>query len=218
LRGFRRNQVLRRSQPRNRLMRNGRARLKSMPTVRLIETRRFADDRGWFSETYRQDQLAGLGIADIFVQDNHSLSRMAGTLRGIHFQVPPRAQAKLVRCLRGRILDVAVDLRRGSPTFARSVSVELSGENGRQLYIPVGFGHALLTLEPDTEVAYKVSDFYAPGHDKGIRWDDPDIAIGWPFEQAALVLSQKDAALPALSDFDSPFAYDGQPLQPLAVD
>jgi dTDP-4-dehydrorhamnose 3,5-epimerase len=188
-----------------------------MPTVRLIETRRFADERGWFSETYRQDRLAALGIADVFVQDNHSLSRAAGTLRGIHFQAPPRAQAKLVRCLSGRILDVAVDLRRDSPTFARSVAVELSAENGRQLYIPVGFGHALLTLEPVTEVAYKVSDFYAPDHDRGIRWDDPDLAIDWPNDVTAPALSPKDAALPWLKDFDSPFAYEGDPLEPLAV-
>ena len=188
-----------------------------MPTVRLIETRRFADERGWFSETYRQDRLAALGIADVFVQDNHSLSRVAGTLRGIHFQAPPRAQAKLVRCLSGRILDVAVDLRRGSPTFARSVAVELSAENGRQLFIPVGFGHALLTHEPDTEVAYKVSDFYAPEQDRGIRWDDPDLAIDWPYDVTALALSPKDAALPWLKDFDSPFGYDGDPLEPLAV-
>ena len=188
-----------------------------MPRVRLIETRRFADERGWFSETYRRDRLAALGIVDSFVQDNQSLSRAAGTLRGIHFQVPPRAQAKLVRCLSGRILDVVVDLRRGSPTFARSLSVELSAENGRQLYIPVGFGHALLTLEPETEVAYKVSDYYAPECDRGIRWDDPDLAIEWPFESSALVLSPKDAALPLLKEFDSPFAYDGDPLEPLAV-
>lgn len=188
-----------------------------MPRVRLIETRRFADERGWFSETYRMDRLAALGIAESFVQDNQSLSRAAGTLRGIHFQVPPHAQAKLVRCLSGRILDVVVDLRRGSPTFARWLAVELSAENGRQLYIPVGFGHALLTLERDTQVSYKVSDYYAPECDRGIRWNDPALAIDWPFDGSALVLSPKDAALPLLEEFDSPFAYDGDPLEPLAA-
>src|SRR5262245_26055385 len=154
-----------------------------MQTVRLVETRRFVDERGWFCETYRQDRLAALGIAEIFVQDNQSMSLAAGTLRGIHFQSPPCAQAKLVRCLAGRIWDVAVDLRRGSPTFGRSVAAELSADNGRQLYIPVGFGHAVLTLEPNSEVAYKVSDFYAPDHDRGVRWDDPELAISWPIDR-----------------------------------
>ena len=188
-----------------------------MQTVRLIETRRFVDERGWFAETYRQDRLSAVGVADIFVQDNHSMSRAAGTLRGIHVQSPPRAQAKLVRCLSGRIWDVAVDLRRNSPTFGRWVAAELSADNGRQLYVPVGFGHAFLTLEPDCEVAYKVSDFYAPDHDGGVRWDDPDLAVSWPFDSAAVRLSPKDAALPLVRDFDSPFEYDGRPLEPLEM-
>jgi dTDP-4-dehydrorhamnose 3,5-epimerase len=188
-----------------------------MQTVRLIETRRFVDERGWFCETYRQDRLAALGIAEAFVQDNQSMSLAAGTLRGIHFQSPPRAQAKLVRCLAGRIWDVAVDLRRDSPTYGRSVAAELSAENGRQLYIPIGFGHAVLTLEPNSEVAYKVSDFYAPDHDRGIRWDDPDLAIAWPFDHAALRFSPKDRALPLLGDFVSPFGYDGRPLEALEI-
>jgi dTDP-4-dehydrorhamnose 3,5-epimerase len=188
-----------------------------MQTVRLIDSRRFVDERGWFCETYRQDRLAALGINEVFVQDNQSMSRAAGTLRGIHFQSPPRAQAKLVRCLAGRIWDVAVDLRRHSPTFGRSVAAELSADNGRQLYIPVGFGHAVLTLEPNSEVAYKVSDFYAPDHDRGVRWDDPELAIAWPFDRADVRLSPKDAALPLLKDFVSPFDYDGRPLEPLDV-
>src|SRR5262245_30521694 len=175
--------------------RKGRHRLQA---VRLIESRRFVDERGWFSETYRQDRLDALGIGDVFVQDNQSMSLAPGTLRGIHFQSPPRAQAKLVRCLSGRIWDVAVDLRLNSPTFGRWVAAELSADNGRQLYIPVGFGHAVLTLEPDCEVAYKVSDFYAPDHDRGVRWDDPKLAISWPFDHAAIRFSPKDAALPLL--------------------
>ena len=188
-----------------------------MHTVRLVETRRFVDERGWFAETYRQDRLAALGIADSFVQDNQSMSMAAGTLRGIHFQSPPRAQAKLVRCLKGRIWDVAVDLRRNSPTFGRCVGAELSAANGRQLYVPIGFGHAFVTLEPDCEVAYKVSDFYAPDHDAGVCWDDPDLAISWPVDKAAIRLSPKDAALPLIKDFDSPFDYDGHPLEPLEM-
>lgn len=188
-----------------------------MQTVRLIELRRFADDRGWFAETYRHDRMSALGIADVFVQDNHSMSVAPGTLRGIHFQTPPRAQAKLVRCLRGRIWDVAVDLRRGSPTFGRWVGAELTAANGRQMYVPVGFGHAFLTLEPDCEVSYKVTDFYAPDHDGGIRWDDPDVSVAWPLDGAAVRLSPKDAALPLIKDFASPFEYDGNPLEPLVT-
>ena len=188
-----------------------------MQTVRLLKTRRFEDERGWFAETYRQDRLSALGIADVFVQDNHSLSRMPGTLRGIHFQSPPRAQAKLVRCLRGRIWDVAVDLRRNSPTFGRWVDAELSADNGNQLYVPIGFGHGFVALEPDCEIAYKVSDFYAPDHDGGVRWDDPDLAISWPVAKADVRLSPKDAALPSIKDFVSPFDYDGRPLEPLEL-
>jgi dTDP-4-dehydrorhamnose 3,5-epimerase len=136
-----------------------------------------------------------------------------GTLRGIHFQTPPHAQAKLVRCLKGRIWDVAVDLRAGSPSYGRWVAAELSAAGGEQLYIPAGFGHGFLTLEPETEVAYKVDAFYAPECDGGIAWDDPDLAIPWPLCGAAPELSDKDARLSPLKDFVSPFAYDGRPLQ-----
>ena len=184
--------------------------------VRLIHTRRFGDDRGWFSETYHRPRLIAEGIADEFVQDNHSYSRSIGTLRGIHFQAPPHAQAKLVRCTRGRIIDYAVDLRAGSPTYGQHVGAELSADNGDQLYIPVGFGHAFVTLEPDTEVIYKVSDIYAPDVDGGIRWDCPTIAIDWPLPSTGPVLSDKDTRLPVLSEWVSPFAYDGEPLRPLA--
>jgi dTDP-4-dehydrorhamnose 3,5-epimerase len=188
-----------------------------MTTVQLIETRRFIDERGWFCESFHCERVAALGIADAFVQDNHSMSLATGTLRGIHFQVPPHAQAKLVRCLRGRIWDVAVDLRRGSPTFGRWVATELTAENGRQLYVPVGFGHAFVTLEPNTEVFYKVSHRYSPQNDAGIRWNDPDLAVEWPLEAEVPRLSAKDQQLPLLAEFDSPFPFDGVPLQDALV-
>ncbi len=181
--------------------------------VRLVETRRFGDDRGWFSETYNAPKLAELGVNCTFVQDNHSFSKFAGTIRGIHFQTPPYAQAKLVRCVRGRILDFAVDLRRGSPTYGRHISAELSGENGHQVFIPVGFGHAFVTLEANTEVAYKVTNVYAPQCDGGIAWNDPALGIDWPLPESGAVLSIKDQGLPKLSDFESPFDYDGLPLE-----
>ncbi|PWR25964.1 dTDP-4-dehydrorhamnose 3,5-epimerase [Zavarzinia aquatilis] len=183
-----------------------------MQKVLLIKAKRFGDSRGWFSETYNVARFAGFGLNEVFVQDNHSYSKPIGTLRGIHFQTPPHAQAKLVRCIRGRILDVAVDLRQGSPTYGRWVSAELSAENGDQLFVPVGFGHAFVTLEPDSEVTYKVTSLYAPSHDGGIRWSDPDIGVDWPLPPGGAVLSDKDTALPFLRDFDSPFAYDGTPL------
>lgn len=186
--------------------------------VKLIHTRRFGDDRGWFVETYHRPRLAAQGVTEEFVQDNHSYSAQLGTLRGIHFQAPPHAQAKLIRCTRGRILDYAVDLRAGSPTYGRHVAAELSAENGDQLYIPVGFGHAFVTLEPDTEVQYKVSDVYAPETDGGIRWNCPALAIDWALPASGPVLSAKDEALPFLADWTSPFAYDGRPLLPLDVE
>ncbi len=186
--------------------------------VKLIHTRRFGDDRGWFAETYHRPRWNELGVTEEFVQDNHSFSAQTGTIRGIHFQAPPHAQAKLVRCVRGRILDYAVDLRAGSPTYGQHVVAELSRDNGRQLYIPVGFGHAFVTLEPDTEVEYKVSDVYAPETDGGIRWDCPTIAIDWPLPPEGPVLSAKDTTLPHLADWTSLFAYDGRPLLPLDLE
>lgn len=185
-----------------------------MPVVKFVP-RRFQDARGWFSETYQRDRFRDAGIAPEFVQDNQSYSAPAFTLRGIHFQTPPHAQAKLVRCLRGRIWDVAVDLRAGSPTYGQWVAAELTAQGGEQLFVPAGFGHAFLTLEPDCEVAYKVDDFYAPECDAGISWDDPDLNISWPLEGGQPQLSDKDARLPSLKDFSSPFAYNGRPLQPL---
>lgn len=146
------------------------------------------------------------------MQDNHSYSASAGTIRGIHFQAPPHAQAKLVRCTRGRIMDYAVDLRAESPTYGKHIAAELSADNGDQLFIPIGFGHAFITLEPDCEVIYKVSDYFAPDCDGGIRWDCPQMAIDWPLGGKGPILSPKDSNLPVLADFISPFAYDGKPL------
>ena len=196
-----------------------------MPSpVRLLTPRRFGDNRGWFTETYNSNSFAALGIDCTFVQDNHSLSTPVHTLRGLHFQTPPRGQDKLVRCIRGRIFDVAVDVRRGSPTYGQWVGAELSADNGLQLFIPIGFAHGFLTLEPDCEVTYKCSDTYAPDHDGGIRWNDPELTalsgqdggIDWPIAQGASPeLSEKDGRQPLLADFDSPFPYDGCPLVPL---
>lgn len=185
--------------------------------VLLIKPKRHGDARGWFTETYNRDTFTALGISCTFVQDNHSLSVPAFTLRGLHFQTLPRAQDKLVRCIRGRIYDVAVDVRKGSPTYGQWVGAELSAENGHQLFIPVGFAHGFVTLEADCEVTYKCSDTYAPDHDGGIRWDDPAIGIDWRIPAGTtLELSAKDAVQPLLADFDSPFPYDGRPLGPLA--
>lgn len=186
-----------------------------MSPIKLIRPRRFGDERGWFSETYHSDKYRALGMDVAFVQDNHSLSRTPWVLRGLHFQTPPYAQDKLVRCLKGRIWDVAVDVRQGSPTFGRWVAAELSEENGFQLFVPVGFAHAFLTLTPDAEVAYKVSAPYAPECDGGLIWNDPAVNIAWPLEGGSPVLSDKDARLPALTGWASPFAYDGNPLSPL---
>lgn len=172
-----------------------------------LRPKAFADARGFFSETYNSRRMAEAGIALTFVQDNHSLSREAGVLRGLHYQVPPHAQAKLVRVVRGRIFDVAVDIRRGSPTFARWVGLEVSAERWNQILVPAGFAHGFLTLEPDTEVIYKVSDFYAPQHDRAIRFDDPAIGIDWPVDPARIRLSDKDAAAPLLADAEL-FGYE----------
>ena len=179
--------------------------------------KRLIDDRGWFSETFHQQRLREMGITHPFVQENQSSSKRAGTLRGFHFQRPPAAQAKLVTVLRGRILDIAVDIRRGSPSFGNYVSIELSAEGGEQLYIPTGFAHGFITLEDDVVVMYKVSDYYAPSHDTGICWNDPDIGFPWPFKNANIIKSEKDGRLPRLKDLDSPFPYEGQPLAALTI-
>lgn len=184
--------------------------------VILVTPKRFADSRGWFCETYSIGKFTDLGIDCQFVQDNHSLSIPAFTLRGLHFQTPPAGQAKLVRCVRGRIFDVAVDVRLGSPTYGRWVGAELSAAAGNQLFIPIGFAHGFLTLEAECEIVYKVSSPYAPANDGGIRWDDAAIAVDWPIPEGIQpLLSEKDAGLPTLAEFQSPFAYDGHPLCPL---
>jgi dTDP-4-dehydrorhamnose 3,5-epimerase len=183
--------------------------------VRLIQAKRFVDDRGWFSEVYNRDRFSELGIDIAFVQDNHSLSRPAGVLRGLHFQRPPHAQAKLVRCVRGRIWDVAVDIRAGSPTYGKWVAHELNADNWLQLFLPVGFAHGFLTLEPNSEVVYKASDQYAPECDDGLAWNDPQIGIAWPLVDGGPILSAKDQALRMLAEFASPFPYDGAVLAAL---
>lgn len=178
-----------------------------IPGVYVLTPRRFADDRGWFSESYNQRTLATSGVDLTFVQDNHSYSKYPGTIRGFHFQSPPHAQDKLVRCVRGSIIDIAVDIRAGSPTYAKWVAVTLSGENGDQLFVPVGFAHAFVTLEPDTEVLYKVTEFYSPESDAGIRWDDSTIAFPWKLPLGAPHLSAKDATLPFLQDIRTIFQF-----------
>jgi dTDP-4-dehydrorhamnose 3,5-epimerase len=163
---------------------------------------RFGDARGFFSETYNAARLASSGIDLTFVQDNHSLSARCGVLRGLHYQLPPRAQDKLVRVIRGAIFDVAVDIRRGSPTFAQWVGVELSADKWNQLLVPKGFAHGFVTLTENTEVVYKVTDYYSPEHDRSIRYDDPDIVIDWPIAAGDLQLSDKDLAAARLAEAD----------------
>lgn len=177
-----------------------------MAELVLLAVTRHDDSRGFFAETYSRKQYLKQGIDVEFVQDNHSVSREAGTLRGLHFQSPPRAQAKLVRCGRGAIFDVAVDVRQGSPNYGQWQGYELTAENGHQLYVPVGFAHGFLTLEPDSELVYKCSDYYAPETEGTILWNDLDIGIKWPINCEPL-LSQKDNVAPFLRDFESPFIF-----------
>lgn len=173
----------------------------SLDGVVEVRPRRFGDQRGWFSEVYKRDALAEAGITDEFVQDNESFSAPAGTLRGLHYQLPPHPQAKLVRVLRGSVVDVAVDIRRRSATFGQHVAVTLTADEGNQLFVPAGFAHGFCTLEPDVHVAYKVTDRYAPDTERAIRWDDPDIGIDWPtLSDGGPVLSDKDAVAPFLRD------------------
>jgi dTDP-4-dehydrorhamnose 3,5-epimerase len=172
----------------------------AIPAVKIVTPKKHGDARGFFSEVYNRADWDKAGLELTFVQDNHSFSAAAGTLRGLHFQTPPFAQDKLVRCTRGRILDVAVDIRRSSPTFGRHVAVELSAENWRQLLIPAGFAHAFLTLEPDVEVLYKTTAPYSAANDRGVAWDDPAIGIVWPALPGGPVLSDKDRRLPRLED------------------
>jgi dTDP-4-dehydrorhamnose 3,5-epimerase len=174
----------------------------------LLQGRRFGDDRGFFSETYNARAFAEAGINSVFVQDNHSLSREKGTVRGLHFQRPPHAQDKLIRVAHGRILDVAVDLRRGSPTYGSHIAIELGDSDDRQFFIPAGFAHGFCTLVPSTEVIYKVTDFWAPESESGVLWNDPYLAIAWP-DFAGASVAAKDAALAPLAALDTPFGPDG---------
>ena len=176
-----------------------------IPGLLLIVPKRFEDPRGYFAELYNEKSLADAGEPIGFVQDNFSLSRNTGTVRGIHYQMPPRQQAKLVRVSRGRILDVALDLRPSSAFFGKHISRELSAENGEQLFIPAGFAHGFCTLENDTEVVYKVSDFYDPQAERGVLWSDPELNISWPVEPHQATVSEKDAKLPLFKDMQRHF-------------
>lgn len=171
-----------------------------IPDVKVMVLKKFGDERGFFSETYNKTEFKEAGIDTVFVQDNQSLSRDAGVVRGLHFQRPPFVQAKLVRVTRGAIFDVVVDLRRDSPTFKRHVHRVISAAEWNQIYVPVGFAHGFCTLEPETEVIYKVSARYAPDHEEGILWNDPDLGIPWPLGAADAVVSDKDKGQPALRD------------------
>jgi dTDP-4-dehydrorhamnose 3,5-epimerase len=179
----------------------------AIPEVQEVRPVRHADARGSFSEIFREDRLREAGIEAVFVQENHSLSKDRGVVRGLHFQVPPMAQAKLVRVAAGAIFDIAIDIRRGSPTYGRHVAVVLSAAEGNQLYVPEGFAHGFCTLEPNTEVIYKVNRYYSPAHDFGVAWHDPALAIAWPVGEGAAILSDKDRHQPLLADLPAYFRY-----------
>jgi len=171
-----------------------------IPDVKILTPKKFGDHRGFFSEVYNAQTLKDLGIAGDFIQDNHSLSAQKGVLRGLHYQVPPKSQAKLIRVLHGAILDIAVDIRKNSPTFGRHVAAIISSENWRQIFVPAGFAHGFVTLEPNTEVFYKVTEFYSPKHERGIRWNDPALGIDWGVDETTAVLSDRDKVHPLLRD------------------
>jgi dTDP-4-dehydrorhamnose 3,5-epimerase len=171
----------------------------ALPGIRILKPRRLVDDRGSFAETYHRDRFHAAGILADWVQENHAVSRAVGTVRGFHYQIPPFAQAKLIRAVRGAVLDVMVDIRRGSPTFGEHVAIELRAGDGRQLLVPAGFAHGYCTLEPDSELLYRVDAYYAPDHERGIRWDDPALGIRWPVSSEDAVLSDKDRSLPDLA-------------------
>ncbi len=180
-----------------------------LPGVLILTPRRFSDDRGFFAEVWRDTTLAEHGIEIGFVQDNQSLSRQTGTVRGLHYQAPPHAQAKLVRVGQGAVWDVAVDARRGSPHYGRWTGVKLSAANGRQLLVPSGFLHGFVTLTPECELLYKCSDRYAPAADGAIHFADPGLGIDWGIAPDRALLSAKDAAAPGFGDWQSPFDYTG---------
>jgi dTDP-4-dehydrorhamnose 3,5-epimerase len=177
----------------------------AIPDVWTYTPRRFEDDRGWFSETFNTAALGEALNGVWFVQDNQALTRAKGTLRGMHFQRPPRAQDKFVRVLRGSVLDVAVDIRRGSPTYGKWVSAVLSAENRTQIFVPKGFAHGYLTLEPDTEVFYKVSDFYSREHEGGLAWNDPALSVDWGMPADRVLMAERDRQYPRLADLGAVF-------------
>jgi dTDP-4-dehydrorhamnose 3,5-epimerase len=181
----------------------------------LFSSRRHMDSRGWFSESYNERRAISLGIACRFVQDNQSFSAAMGTIRGLHFQKPPSAQAKLVQVVSGSIFDVAIDIRHGSPSYGKYVAATLSADCGDQLYIPTGFAHGFQTLQPNTLVAYKVSDFYSPEDEGGIRWDDASLNIRWPVFTSEVITSSRDSQWPPFASLRSPFTFDGLGLQEL---
>jgi dTDP-4-dehydrorhamnose 3,5-epimerase len=181
---------------------------QNIPEIILVEPTIFGDSRGYFSETFRSE-LFELHVGSwLFVQDNQSLSAEVGTVRGLHYQLNPRAQGKLVRCIAGAILDVAVDIRTGSPTYGQHVKAELTAENGHQLWVPPGFAHGFCTLEPNSIISYKVTDYYSPEHDRGLLWNDPALGIEWPVDAQAAVLSAKDKVQPRLADLAAAFVYE----------
>lgn len=177
----------------------------SIPDVKVFTPKKHGDQRGFFSEVYNKKALAAAGIDIEFVQDNHSLSAEKGVVRGLHFQLAPFAQDKLLRVVRGSVFDVAVDLRQDSPTYGKHVTAVLSAEAWNQILVPIGFAHGFMTLEPDTEVIYKVSNYYAPDHDRGILWNDPALGIEWPFGEDVATLSDKDLKQPRLAEIAPPF-------------
>ncbi len=171
-----------------------------IPAVKIFKPKKHGDHRGFFSETYNKKVLSEIGVDLDFIQDNHSLSAEKGVIRGLHYQIPPYAQDKLVRVVHGSIMDVAVDFRKNSPTFGKHITAIISAEEWNQILVPIGFAHGFCTLEPNTEVIYKVTNYYAPEHDRGVRWNDPEIGINWPVTDQEAILSDKDKVLPLLSD------------------
>jgi dTDP-4-dehydrorhamnose 3,5-epimerase len=176
-----------------------------IPDILLLTPPRFRDERGFFSEVWSRKALRAAGLPGDFEQENHSLSRTVGTVRGLHYQTPPVAQGKLVRVVRGRIFDVAVDLRRRSPSYGQWVGAELSADDGRMIWIPAGFAHGFCTLEPDSEIVYLVDAPYSAANNAGLRWNDPLIGVDWPVLEEAVVLSQADRDAPGFSALESPF-------------
>lgn len=192
---------------RDELYRSMKISVLDIPEIRILKPQRFVDGRGYFSEIYNKRTLSSLGIEVEFVQDNCSLSIEEGTVRGLHFQIPPFAQDKLVRVIRGKMFDVAVDLRHGSPSYGRYVSAILSAEEWNQIYIPKGFAHGFCTLEPNTEVGYRVSEYYAPEYERGVHWNDPDLGIDWPISGSEVTLAARDQTLPPLKGLSEFFTY-----------